>query len=139
MTTYTQKQLDEILHKHSLWLENDENGVKADLSDVDLSGANLSFANLRHVNLKGADLTNTNLRGIIFNYCTGNNKEIKSLQIGTYLISYHKDILNIGCKTHTLKEWENFTDGEIAKMDEDALNWWKLNKDIVLTLVRREI
>ena len=115
-----------------------------DLSDADLSGADLSYANLSDADLRGAnlsrvDLGSADLRGVNFKYCLGNNKEIKSLQIGVYLISYNKNILNIGCQSHTLLEWENFTDTEIAKMDINALNWWKLNKYIILELVKREI
>ncbi len=111
----------------------------ANLSDADLSGANLRYAdlsgaNLRYANLSGADLSDTDLR-----FSIGNNKEIKSLQIGEYLISYHKNILNIGCKRYTLLEWESFTNIEIDNMDTKALDWWNLNKHIIFELVKREI
>ena len=105
-----------------------------DLRDVDLRDADLRDVDLRDVDLRDVDLRDVDLRD-----CIGNNKEIKSLQIGTYLISYTKNILNIGCKSHTLDEWKVFTDDEISKMDEYALEWWKLNKDIVIELVEREI
>ena len=38
--------LNEILKKHKMWLNNEENGERADLRDADLYGANLSDANL---------------------------------------------------------------------------------------------
>ena len=64
----TQKQLEEILHKHKLWLENKEGGEKADLSYVDLAGADLTGANLigadlEYANLTDADLECANLMG----------------------------------------------------------------------------
>ena len=95
----------------------------------------LSNSNLSYSNLSNSDLRGSNLRNII-----GNGKEVKSLQIGTYMVSYHKDILNIGCQSHTLDRWISFTDEEIDAMDKGtSLDWWKLNKDILVTLVKREI
>ena len=117
----------------------------SDLSYSDLSYSNLSYINLRGSNLRDSDLSNSNLnysdlRGSDLSCVIGNGIEIKSLQIGTYMVSYHKDILSIGCQTHTLDKWINFTDEEIDAMDRDtALDWWKLNKDILVTLVKREI
>lgn len=78
MKTITQKELNEILDLHKKWL-NDEDGGKCanlsnvDLSDVDLSGAilvgaklsdaNLLCAKLRSADLSGAILVGTKLRG----------------------------------------------------------------------------
>ena len=56
-----QKELDEILQLHKMWL-NDEEGGKcadlrgADLQDADLRGADLRDADLRDADLRGADL-----------------------------------------------------------------------------------
>ena len=72
MKTITQKELNEILDLHKKWL-NDEDGGKCanlsnvDLSDVDLSGAilvgaKLSDANLLCAKLRGADLSGANLQ-----------------------------------------------------------------------------
>ena len=41
-----------------MWLNNEENGERADLSDADLWNANLSDADLSGVNLNDADLSN---------------------------------------------------------------------------------
>ena len=53
----TRKELQEILRKHKLYLEDDENeeAEKADLRNTDLSGVNLSGANLNYANLSGAN------------------------------------------------------------------------------------
>jgi uncharacterized protein YjbI with pentapeptide repeats len=55
--------IDETLRLHSLWLQNDPSGKRADLSGANLTGANLSGANLSGANLSGADLTGANLTG----------------------------------------------------------------------------
>ena len=111
----------------------------ADLRGADLRDANLMGVNLMDVNLMDVNLMGANLMGADLNYCIGNGKEIKSLQIGTYLISYTKDILNIGCQSYTLDEWKAFSDEKIKIMDGGALKWWKLNKHIIIELAEREI
>lgn len=112
----------------------------SDLSYSDLSYSNLSYSDLRGSDLRGCNLRDSDLRGSDLRRVIGNGKEIKSLQIGTYLVSYHKDILNIGCQSHTLDKWINFTDEEIDAMERGiSLDWWRLNKDILVTLVKREI
>ena len=65
---FIQEELNEILKKHSDWLEGLECGERANLSGANLSGANLSGANLRvahlyRVNLSGANLSEADLRG----------------------------------------------------------------------------
>ena len=58
----TRKDLIKILNDHKKWLNNDVDGVCANLSEVDLSGADLTGANLRHADLRHADLRKANLR-----------------------------------------------------------------------------
>jgi len=50
--------IKEILRKHTMWLNNDAGGERANLCGADLSNANLSNANLC-----GADLSNVDLCG----------------------------------------------------------------------------
>ena len=73
----TQEELEALLRKHKLWLENKEGGERADLrganlqeanlqeadlQGADLRGANLQEANLQEANLQGADLQGADLR-----------------------------------------------------------------------------
>lgn len=51
-----QKELDEILQLHKMWLNDEEGGKCADLRGADLCGADLRGADLRGANLRGADL-----------------------------------------------------------------------------------
>ena len=63
MKKYTELELRGILEKHSLWLREDCNGVRADLYGANLSEASLRGADLRWANLRKADLRKANLRG----------------------------------------------------------------------------
>ena len=56
-----QEELNEILKKHKLWLENNENGQRADLRYANLSNANLSGADLSGTELSGANLSDAKL------------------------------------------------------------------------------
>jgi uncharacterized protein YjbI with pentapeptide repeats len=62
----TQKEIQETLKLHSLWLQGSTQGKKADFSgkdlrSADLSGATLRWAILSYANLSGAILRNANL------------------------------------------------------------------------------
>ncbi len=51
-------ELKSVLEKHHKWLNNEEDGIRANLTR-----ANLTFANLTEANLTRADLTRANLTG----------------------------------------------------------------------------
>ena len=62
----TKEQLDDILRKHALWINNESGGERANLrganlSEANLRGANLSEADLREADLRGANLYQANL------------------------------------------------------------------------------
>ena len=59
----TEAELKIVLKKHTLWLINDPNGVRVNLSGADLSRADLSGANLSGADLSMANLSMANLRG----------------------------------------------------------------------------
>ena len=56
-------ELKKILELHTKWLNGEEGGKRADLSDADLSGADLRRADLSDADLSGADLRWANLSG----------------------------------------------------------------------------
>jgi hypothetical protein len=58
-----QKELDEILRLHKLWLAGEYDGAPANLIDADLSGADLADADLANADLTGADLSGATLKG----------------------------------------------------------------------------
>ena len=57
------KNLKEVLELHKKWLEDEEGGKGADLSDEDLSYVDLKDIDLRYVFLRGAYLRGAYLRG----------------------------------------------------------------------------
>ena len=61
MRNINQKELNEILKDHKLWLEG-KGGKCANLSDVDLRYTDLKGANLRGADLQDADLRDANLK-----------------------------------------------------------------------------
>ena len=63
MKTYTPEELGSILHKHQLWLDDEDGGERADLKGANLSWAKLSKADLRYADLEDANLTGANLTG----------------------------------------------------------------------------
>ena len=61
MRKIDEAELNKILSNHKLWLMDESNGIRADLSGVDLEYADLRDANLRDANLSGADLRDASL------------------------------------------------------------------------------
>ena len=51
MKKYTTEELQAILAQHKAWLNNEDGGERADLSDADLRSADLSDADLSDANL----------------------------------------------------------------------------------------
>jgi hypothetical protein len=103
----------------------------ADLRDANLQGANLWNADLQYANLKDTNLQNTNLRWVL-----GDGKRIKTT-IDRYRIVIMQEygVMAIGCEQHGIDEWMNFSDGEIDKMDADALRWWEVWKPRIQQLI----
>ena len=63
-----QDELDAILQKHKLWLDDADGGIRADLKGANLRGAGLWGAVLRGADLRGADLRGADLRGADLDY-----------------------------------------------------------------------
>ena len=59
-------------------------------------------------------------------------REWHSMQLNTYQIGFNRKLLCIGYQQHSIEKWKNFTDDEISKLDEDALEWWNKWKDHIL-------
>lgn len=73
MKKITPEELDKKLKLHELWLEDNMQGVRLDLSGldlkkVDLEGANLQYANLNDTNLIASNLKHANLTEANLNY-----------------------------------------------------------------------
>ncbi len=114
--------IKDIFKKHLAWLKDEDGGERADLSGADLSGADLSGANLREADLRGADLSEANLR--VFHG-------------GKWIAFIDPKSIRIGCKFFSVSEWNGFSDEEISEMDCDALEFWKENKAVIMTIAKQ--
>ncbi|MDP0495224.1 MAG: pentapeptide repeat-containing protein [Verrucomicrobiota bacterium JB024] len=56
------EKLNEILAKHRAWLNNEDDGERANLRSADLRSADLRYADLRYANLRYANLSSADLR-----------------------------------------------------------------------------
>ena len=68
MKKYTTEELQAILAQHKAWLNNEDGGERADLSDADLRSADLSDADLSDADLSSADLSSANLSSANLRY-----------------------------------------------------------------------
>ena len=63
MRKINETELNEIISNHKLWLMDESNGIRADLSGVDLEYANFYGDDLRYADLSGADLYGAYIEG----------------------------------------------------------------------------
>ena len=124
-------ELKEVLDKHTFFLKGKDGGERANLSGANLSGANLRGANLRYANLRGA-----NLRGADLSDANLFGSNLIIYQSGLWTAYIHEDMIRICCQYHSVESWESFTDEEISNMHDDALRYWKANKEIILSIAR---
>ena len=103
------KTLTEIMKDHVLWIQ-DEGGARANLARANLYGANLVGA-------------------------MGNGKEIKTIHIGRWPVTYTSKVMQIGCQRHEIEKWRRFSDAAIRRMDSEALEFWKQNKSLIFSVV----
>ena len=111
----------------------------ADLYGANLRGADLYGANLREVNLYGTDLYGANLRGADLYGAKVDDEKIEKhpIQISCglrYDVLITENYMRLGCKRFTHEEWAAFTDAQIDKMDNGALEFWKQWKAPLLTM-----
>jgi uncharacterized protein YjbI with pentapeptide repeats len=119
----------------------------ADLTDANMIGANLRYANMTSANLtnaylRGANLTNAymtgvNLRGANLWDTIGNMREIKSMHLERWGVTYTHDRLQIGCQNHAIEDWQTWRERPdwIDHMDDHATEWAGKYLDHVLVTI----
>ena len=98
---FTTEGLQEILHKHQLWLDGKEGGVRANLYSANLESANLYSANLVRANLESAKYGDETLRGFLQIGPIGSRKSM--LQV--FGIGAAGFVFRAGCFTGSLEEF----------------------------------
>ena len=152
MRQITEEQLKEILEKHRKWLNNENDGERADLRDTDLSYAVLSSADLSYAVLSYADLSHANLGNANMSYadlqyavlghanlsyaktdkrylqisCIGSRKGIT-----TYC--FEDDTIFCGCIKGTLKDFI----GKVKETYPDKKNIHRIEYDAFISMINK--
>ena len=109
----------------------------ANLRCANLRGAYLNDANLRDANLRGADFYDANLRGANLRGANLRGEILTKAPISILNLTWDTLItegyMTIGCQRHTHAEWEAFTDEAISNMESRASEFWKANRDWLLS------
>ena len=100
----------------------------ANLRGADLQGADLQGANLRGADLRGADLQGADLRGADL------PTDVIRLDGMRWDVTILHGYMRVGCQHHHVDDWDKFTDDEISKMDDNALEFWQANKQKLITI-----
>lgn len=73
------------------------------------------------------------------NDCTNFNnpqsENIIQLSNLNWTVSFNSKYMAIGCQFHSIKFWKTASDETIAKMDSNALEFWKKYKDLIFSLI----
>ena len=88
MRKIDEAELNKILSNHKLWLMDESNGIRADLSGVDLEYADLDGADLGDANLSGADLRGADLRGADLWYADLRGADLRDASLGCAHLGY---------------------------------------------------
>ena len=88
MRKIDEAELNKILSNHKLWLMDESNGIRADLSGVDLEYADLDGADLRDANLSGADLRGADLRDANLWYADLRGADLRDASLGCADLGY---------------------------------------------------
>ena len=88
MRKIDEAELNKILSNHKLWLMDESNGIRADLSGVDLEYADLDGADLRDANLSGADLRGADLRNANLWYADLKGADLRDASLGCADLGY---------------------------------------------------
>ena len=120
------KQLSKVLKLHKMWLNHEDGGKQANLSDAylsdaylsmaNLSGADLSCADLSGADLSCADLSGADLRdaNLICADLSGADLSGANLNMAympmfcKWIASVRNNKIVIGCKEKTPEEWNEW-------------------------------
>lgn len=98
----------------------------------DFSGANFNFCNFLNTEFENCILDNISLRD-----CIGDMKHIFTIAIDTYVMTFTKTMMNLGCNAKSIEEWRklNFKDLE----DEEQSWLFECYKDIIFQIIDKRL
>ncbi len=104
----------------------------ASFLDCDFSGASLYHCNFLNTELENSKFDNADLRD-----CVGDMKNIFTIAIDTYVMSFTKTHLSLGCQTKTINEWRNLSSNDFE--DEEQKWLWDYYKDIMFQIIDKRL
>ncbi|RTI85310.1 pentapeptide repeat-containing protein [Campylobacter jejuni] len=146
------KRLDE-----TIIIENDRKSEKELVEYCILEGISLNNANLENINLSGLDFNNAFINGASFHFCNflrtefencifenvdlrdciGDMKNIFSVVVDTYVMTFTKTMMNLGCDTKTIKEWRNVS---VDDLEDEEQKWlWSYYKDTIFEIINKRL
>ena len=103
----------------------------------DFRGGEFWGGDFRGGNFWGGDFWGGNFWGGNFRGEKLNHKPISIYGL-TWPIMITGNQMKIGCQTHTHGKWRNFADFEIKEMESRATEFWRTNKDFLLSICDHE-
>lgn len=94
---------------------DDISSKNASFIACDFSGASFSFCNFLRTEFENCIFENVDLRD-----CIGDMKNIFSVAIDSYVMSFTKSMMNFGCESKTIKEWRNVS---IDDIEDEEQKW----------------
>lgn len=103
----------------------------ANLQNVNFSGCDISKSSFRHSDCAGANFSNTVVDNTSFLYanladttfssttkltCIGNGKQLKTINVCKFLVTYSSHYMTIGCMHHDLAWWQSCTLSDIEEV-----------------------
>jgi uncharacterized protein YjbI with pentapeptide repeats len=77
----SQRELEDAVELHAIWLEDDCRGARAVFSDCDLSGLDFFSSQVAMINLRGSDFTAADLSGIAANEISFHRASLQSARL----------------------------------------------------------
>ena len=100
----------------------------ADLRGADLFQSDLSWADLTNAKLRGASVYMTNLHDAIL------PENMLVLNTPEWQVTFIDENIQIGCKSYSREEWDQFDDLEIEYMGSNATKFWSKYKTMILMM-----
>lgn len=88
MRKIDETELNEIISNHKLWLMDESNGIRADLSGANLRYANLYGDDLRYADLSGADLYGAYIEGANLGYANLSGANLRNTNLSDANLRY---------------------------------------------------
>ena len=132
------EKLQEVLRLHKMWLDDDEEGVKANLEGADLINASLRGANLKDANLKDANLRYADLRYADLEWAnlkgadlTGADLDYSALSIwcGSQFKADERICKQLVAHTLRIMELSNEGSGELINLMREYKSGWHREKE----------